>query len=56
MQTETKMGLSVGYLKAEPIGLQHIVLKSTGEHYSILRPVSHVKNLIFGTMYIEHVG
>jgi hypothetical protein len=50
------MGLSLGCIKAQPIGLQHVYLKSTGEHFTIDRPVSHVKNLVFGTMYIEHVG
>lgn len=35
MQTHTKMGLSWGHLKAVPIGLQHIRLKSTDEHFSI---------------------
>ena len=56
MQTHTKMGLSVGYMKAQPIGLQHIYLKATGEHFAIDRPMTQIKNLIFGTMYIEHVG
>ena len=56
MQTHTKMGMSVGYMKAVPIGLQHIRLKSTGEHYAIHRPTTVVKNLIFGQMYIEHIG
>jgi len=51
-----KMGLSVGYMKATPIGLQHIFLKSTGEHFTIDRPMTQIKNLIFGTMYIEQVG
>lgn len=46
----------MGSLKAQPIGLQHVNLKSTEEHFTIERPNSHVKNLIFGTMYIEHVG
>ena len=53
MQTETKLNLTFGSLKATPIGLQHIRLKSTGEHYTIFRPNSHVKNLVFGQTYIE---
>ena len=40
MQTHTKMGLSVGYMKAVPIGQQHIYLKSTGEHFAIDRPMT----------------
>lgn len=50
------MGLSVGSFKAQPIGLQHVYLKSSDEHFTIERPNTHVKNLIFGTMYVEHVG
>ena len=51
-----KMGLAMGYMKAQPIGLQHIRLKHTNEHFTIHRPNSQIKNLIIGTMYIEHVG
>lgn len=39
-----------------PIGFQHVYLKSTNEHYSIKRPNSQVGNLLFGTMYLEHIG
>ena len=56
MQTHTKMGMSMKGLAATPIGLQHVRLKSTGEHFSISRPTSYVKNMVFGTMYIEQVG
>lgn len=51
------MGISwSGTLKAVPIGFQHVVLKKRNEHYLIGRPVTTVNNLLFGTMYIEHVG
>ena len=43
-------------LDAAPIGLQHVFLKSTGEHFTIKRPNTCVGNLLFGTMYVEHVG
>ena len=56
MSTNMKMGLSWGHLKAVPTGLQHIKLKKTGEHFAIARPNTHVKNLIFGQIYIEQVG
>lgn len=57
MDTNTTMGISwTGVLQAIPIGYQHVHLKSTNEHYIISRPVTTVNNLIFGTMYIEHVG
>jgi hypothetical protein len=45
-----------GTLDAIPIGFQHISLKSHGEHYVVGRPSTKVSNLIFGNMYIEHVG
>ena len=50
------MSLSWGHIKAVPNGLQHIKLKRTGEHFIISRPNTHVKNLIFGQVYIEQVG
>lgn len=40
----------------KPIGLQHVRLKATGEHFIIERPTSSVNNLIFGEMYVEHHG
>lgn len=57
MDTYTKMSLSMkGSFDAYPIGFQHIILKSHDEHYSVSRPASCVHNLMFGTMYLEHVG
>lgn len=57
MDTDTKMSISwKGILLAIPIGFQHVVLKSRDEHYVISRPTTTVNNLLFGTMYIEHVG
>lgn len=57
MDTNTKLSLTFkGQLDASPIGFQHVFLKSTGEHFSIQRPNTVVGNLLFGTMYIEHVG
>lgn len=57
MDTNTQMGISwSGTLKAIPIGFQHVYLKAFNEHYLIGRPATTVNNLLFGTMYIEHVG
>lgn len=57
MDTNTQMGISwSGTLKATPIGFQHVYLKAFNEHYLIGRPATTVNNLLFGTMYIEHVG
>jgi len=35
---------------------QHIKLTRTEEHFTFVRPDSHVNNILFGTLYIEHVG
>lgn len=43
-------------LEIKAIGFQHIVLKGTGDHYTIERPISTVQNIIFGEMYVEHCG
>lgn len=57
MDTDTKMNISwKGQLLAIPIGFQHVILKSRNEHYVIGRPTTTVNNLLFGNMYIEHVG
>jgi len=57
MDTQTKISLTLsGKINAIPIGFQHVFLKSTGEHYSIQRPNTYCCNLIFGNMYLEHVG
>ena len=31
-------------------------MKKTGEHFTISRPTTSIKNLIFGKLYIEQVG
>lgn len=57
MDTNTQMGISwSGTLKAIPIGFQHVYLKNKNEHYLIGRPITTVNNLLFGSMYMEHVG
>jgi hypothetical protein len=44
-------------MEVKPLGMIHIVLKKyNNEHYIIERPSSVVQNIIFGNMYIEHVG
>ena len=57
MDLQNKLALTIeGSVKAETIGLQYVFLKSTGEHFTIKRPNTIVGNLIFGSMYVEHVG
>jgi hypothetical protein len=44
-------------MEVKPLGMIHVVLKAyDNEHYTIERPSSLVQNIIFGNMYIEHVG
>jgi len=43
-------------LDVTPLGYQHVLFKSTQEHFVIERNSSSVQNLIFGEMYIEHYG
>lgn len=56
MDTTTKMGFNGTYLKATPMGSSMIQLKTSGEQYKVTRPVTFVNNIIFGTMFVEHVG
>jgi hypothetical protein len=44
-------------MEVKPLGLLHAVLKDhSNEHYTIERPSSYAQNIIFGTLYVEHVG
>ena len=37
-------------------GLTHIAIPGYDEIYSISRPSTLVNNLVFGEMYLEHIG
>lgn len=56
MDTNTKMGFNGTYMKAAPIGLQHVKLKDSKEHYTINRPMTYINNIIMGKMFIDHGG
>ena len=56
MDTNTKMGFNGTYMKATPIGLQHIRLKSTNEHFYFNRPTTYINNIIMGKMFVDHAG
>ena len=43
-------------MNAKVLFPQHIKLKRTEEHFTFIRPDTHVNNVLFGTLYIEHVG
>lgn len=57
MNTSMKSQFWGKSMEVKPLGLIHTVLKGfNGEHYTIERPSSYAQNIIFGNMYIEHVG
>lgn len=39
-----------------PKGHCHVILKSTGHHYSWKKVVTSVQNIIVGTLYVDHYG
>lgn len=43
-------------LEFKPLGLQHFNFNDNEDHYLVERPTSACRNIIFGTMYIEHFG
>ena len=43
-------------LEIMPQGVCHVVLKSTGEHFSWRKVTTSVNNLIVGTLYVDHYG
>lgn len=56
MNTNMKTSFWGKSLEVKALGYQNVKLKNTDEHFTIERPTSTVNNLIFGEMYIEHVG
>jgi hypothetical protein len=56
MDSTVKMNFNGTYMKAQPCGTQHVVLKKYGEHYGAVRPASNINNILFGTLHIETVG
>lgn len=44
------------FIKAVPIGVQVVRLKTRNEVYNIYRPNAYVNNVLFGQMYTEQVG
>ena len=54
--TDAKIIFNGTFVKAVPVGEQVIRLKDKKEVYVISRPVTYCNNILFGTMYNEHVG
>ncbi|KAI3641018.1 hypothetical protein MIR68_001896 [Amoeboaphelidium protococcarum] len=43
-------------LEIIPLGTCHVLLKSTGEHYSWKKVATQVNNLVIGKLYVQHFG
>ena len=43
-------------LEFKPCGLKHYNFHDNNDHYVVHRPISACRNIIFGTMYIDHYG
>lgn len=56
MQSRTIPAMSGNCMRAGNEDLQHVRLKSTGEHFTVTRPVTLLNNVLIGTMYTEHTG
>lgn len=56
MNTNMKTSFWGKSLEIKPLGLIHVRLKTTNEHFVIERPNSSANNLIFGELYIDHHG
>ena len=56
MHTDVKSSFKSTSLQFTPKGNTHIILKSTGEHFVVNRPINSVHNLILGTLYIDLTG
>jgi hypothetical protein len=54
--SDVNMAFKGNSMNAKVLFPQHIKLKRTEEHFTFIRPDTHVNNVLFGTLYIEHVG
>ena len=56
MDSDTKINFTGKSMKATPKGYQHVILKQTGEHFTIIRPQTFVSGLMIGPMEINNIG
>jgi hypothetical protein len=54
--TQLKSQFSMKAFSVFPLGSSHVLLKATKEHYVYNRPITSVRNLIWGTMYLDNHG
>ena len=43
-------------MEVRPLGSMHVVLRPFKDHFTFKKCVTYVKNILFGEMYIDHVG
>ena len=56
MNTHVKTNFWGASMQISTLGMAYVYLPNHKEMYSILRPTTLIHNLIFGTLYLEHVG
>lgn len=54
--TQMKTSFKGTYLQLHPAGTIHVYLKSWDEHYTFIKPMTSVHNLIIGKIYVDHHG
>lgn len=54
--TEVKTSFKGTYLSVNPTGKNHLILKSTKDHFVWEKPFTNVHNIIIGKIYVEHYG
>jgi hypothetical protein len=54
--TEMKSCFRGNYLAVVAIGLNHLLLKNSNDHFVWEKPVTNAQNIIVGKIYVEHVG
>ena len=54
--TQMKTSFKGTYLQLHPAGTMHVYLKTWDEHYTYIKPMTSVHNLIIGKIYVDHHG
>ena len=53
---EIKSKFTGASMTLKPVGLQHVKLLTTGEHFTYHRPETMLKNIMIGTLYMDIDG
>lgn len=43
-------------LEVRPLGSTNLILKQFNDHFTYTKCITHVKNILFGEMYIDNYG